>query len=220
MDPRAVVSWGAQGFVAARPRCRAPSKASGPDPNRSCPTPEWGFVRQQRRAAIANVLNDQCRSRRSHCERAARARQEDAREVDDGCRADEFAARPCRRRDRCAAAGRGVAWADPPTRVVRLAYTNGAVSFLPAGDNDWVQASINRPLWTGTNLWTAGRAQCRVADGQCRAAPRARDEPRDRHFDDHTARFRVNPGGVSMFVRSTEGAIEIDTPNLAFSIRS
>lgn len=40
------------------------------------------------------------------------------------------------------------------------------------------------------------------------------------NFDDRTEQFRVNQGSVDMFVRSTEGAIEIDTPNLAFSIRS
>ncbi len=30
--------------------------------------------------------------------------------------------------------------ADPPSRVARLGYLSGAVSFSPAGENDWVQA--------------------------------------------------------------------------------
>ena len=29
---------------------------------------------------------------------------------------------------------------DPPTRVARLAYTQGSVSFQPAGTDDWVAA--------------------------------------------------------------------------------
>lgn len=39
--------------------------------------------------------------------------------------------------------------ADPPSRVGRLGYVSGAVSFSPAGENAWVQASLNRPLATG-----------------------------------------------------------------------
>src|SRR5664279_4897668 len=43
---------------------------------------------------------------------------------------------------------------DPPTRVVRLGYMEGSVSFRPAGEADWVQAVSNRPMTTGDNLWT------------------------------------------------------------------
>jgi hypothetical protein len=43
--------------------------------------------------------------------------------------------------------------ADPPSRVARLGYLSGAVSLSPAGENDWVQAAINRPLTTGDRLW-------------------------------------------------------------------
>jgi hypothetical protein len=43
----------------------------------------------------------------------------------------------------------GWASADPPSRVVRLGYMTGTVSFSPAGQSNWVQATINRPLTTG-----------------------------------------------------------------------
>ena len=46
----------------------------------------------------------------------------------------------------------GWASADPPSRVARLGYTIGAVSFSPAGEDDWMDASINRPLTTGDRL--------------------------------------------------------------------
>ncbi len=42
---------------------------------------------------------------------------------------------------------------DPPTRVARLNYVQGSVSFQPAGEQDWLEADINRPLTTGDNLW-------------------------------------------------------------------
>ena len=114
----------------------------------------------------------------------------------------------------------GAAWADPPGRVVRLAYTNGPVSFLPAGDNDWVQARINRPLWTGDQLWAAGgaRAELQMGNATLRLAPET--SLSIVNFDDRTEQFQVNQGTVNLNVRSLEGATEIDTPNLAFSIRS
>ena len=32
---------------------------------------------------------------------------------------------------------------DPPNRAARLSYTSGAVSFNPAGSDDWVDAVVN-----------------------------------------------------------------------------
>src|SRR5690242_8579156 len=42
---------------------------------------------------------------------------------------------------------------DPPGRVARLSYANGAVSLQPAGVDDWTDATLNRPLTTGDKLW-------------------------------------------------------------------
>ena len=42
---------------------------------------------------------------------------------------------------------------DPPSRVARIGYMEGAVSFQPAGEPDWVQAVANRPMTTGDKLW-------------------------------------------------------------------
>src|SRR5580704_18496188 len=43
---------------------------------------------------------------------------------------------------------------DPPSRVARLAYAQGSVSFEPAGTEDWVTAGLNRPITTGDKLWS------------------------------------------------------------------
>ena len=49
----------------------------------------------------------------------------------------------------------GVACADddPPSRVARLNFVDGAVSFQAAGHDDWSEAVINYPLTTGDRLW-------------------------------------------------------------------
>ena len=51
---------------------------------------------------------------------------------------------------------------DPPGRVGRLNYMDGPVSFQPAGVNDWVDATINRPLIPGDNIWVGDRGRTRV----------------------------------------------------------
>src|SRR3989442_15158829 len=53
---------------------------------------------------------------------------------------------------------------DPPSRVARLSYAHGTVSFNPAGTDDWVSAVVNRPITTGDKLWSdnGGRAQLHI----------------------------------------------------------
>ena len=51
---------------------------------------------------------------------------------------------------------------DPPTRVARLSYTHGAVSFQPAGSDDWVSTAVNRPLTTGDKLWVDNDARAEL----------------------------------------------------------
>src|ERR1700721_3557802 len=41
---------------------------------------------------------------------------------------------------------------DPPSRVARLNYMDGSVSFQPGGENDWGTAGRNPPRGTGKNL--------------------------------------------------------------------
>jgi len=51
---------------------------------------------------------------------------------------------------------------DPPSVVARLAYSQGSVSFQPAGTEDWVDAGINRPI---TRAISCGPT--RMAESNC-----------------------------------------------------
>ena|SRR5579864_2575441 len=55
-----------------------------------------------------------------------------------------------------------VAAQDPSTRVGRLNYVSGSVSFEPGGVNDWVPATINRPLTVGDELFADAGAHAVV----------------------------------------------------------
>jgi hypothetical protein len=44
---------------------------------------------------------------------------------------------------------------DPPTRVGRLSYVGGSVSFQPGGLDDWVAATLTSPLLSGLEVLKA-----------------------------------------------------------------
>ena len=57
---------------------------------------------------------------------------------------------------------------DPPGRVARLAYIEGSVSFEPAGESDWVQAGLNRPMTTGDKIWADRDSRAELQLGSAR----------------------------------------------------
>ena len=65
--------------------------------------------------------------------------------------------------------------ADPPARVGRLNLINGAVSFRPAGVDDWAPAEPNRIVTTGDGLWIDdnSRAEVHVGSTAVRFGPRS-----------------------------------------------
>lgn len=106
---------------------------------------------------------------------------------------------------------------DPPSRVARISYLEGAVSFQAAGTETWSRAELNRPVAEGDALWTdvADRAELHLGSAAIRMDSRTKLDFLT--FDDRTVQARVIMGVVSVTVRSlTPGeALEIDTPNAA-----
>lgn len=109
---------------------------------------------------------------------------------------------------------------DPPTRVAHLSYMDGAVSYEPSGDQNWVQADINRPLTTGDNLWADQNSRAEVHIGS--TAFRMGDQTGISflNLSDNAVQVQLAQGTLEIDVRhlGPDDAYEIDTPNLAFSI--
>ena len=109
---------------------------------------------------------------------------------------------------------------DPPSRVARLSYAQGTVSFNPAGTDDWVSAVVNRPITTGDKLWTdnGSRAELHLGAAVIRLASNTGFS--FLNLDDRTTQIRITEGILNVRVRRLEQdeTFEIDTPNLAFSI--
>jgi uncharacterized protein DUF6600 len=109
---------------------------------------------------------------------------------------------------------------DPPSRVARLSYAHGTVSFNPGGTDDWVSAIVNRPITTGDKLWTDNGARAELHLGSAAIRLSSSTGFSFLNLDDHMAQIRLTEGTVNVRVRRLENdeAFEIDTPNLAFSI--
>ena len=109
---------------------------------------------------------------------------------------------------------------DPPSRVARLAYTRGNVSFNPAGTDDWVTAVVNRPMTTGDKLWSDEDSRAELHLGS--AVIRLSDHTGFSFLNlaDDVTQVRLTEGTLNIRVRrlDDDDTFEVDTPNLAFSI--
>jgi hypothetical protein len=109
---------------------------------------------------------------------------------------------------------------DAPTRVARLNYVQGSVSFQPGGEQDWLEADINRPLTTGDNLWADKESRGEVHIGATSIRLSSETGISFLNLDDRTVQLQLAQGTIEVHVRRLEpgNAFEIDTPNLAFTL--
>jgi len=109
---------------------------------------------------------------------------------------------------------------DPPGRVARLSYLRGAVSFQPAGESDWVTATINRPMTTGDKLWADMDSRAELHIGSAAIRLDSNTGFSFLNLDDRTTQIQLSAGTINIRVRRMERdeVFEVDTPNQAFSI--
>jgi hypothetical protein len=109
---------------------------------------------------------------------------------------------------------------DPPSRVARLGYMEGSVSFQPAGETDWVQAVPNRPMTTGDKLWADQDSRAELQLGSAVIRLNANTGFSFLNLDDNTVQIQLTSGSINLRVRRLDqnDNYEIDTPNLAFTV--
>jgi len=109
---------------------------------------------------------------------------------------------------------------DPPVRVARMSYTSGRVSFSPGGNDAWVEAQINRPVATGDRVWSDAdsRAELSIDNGTWWLGDST--SVAVSNLDDRIVQMQLHEGVVDVSLRSLppDNIVEIDTPNLAFSL--
>jgi hypothetical protein len=109
---------------------------------------------------------------------------------------------------------------DPPSRAARLSFASGTVSFQPASVEDWVPATLNRPLTTGDRLWTEAGSRAEVHLGSAAFRLNGRTNFTFINLTDTMTQVQVSTGSVSVRVRRLDDqeSFEIDTPQAAFSL--
>jgi hypothetical protein len=109
---------------------------------------------------------------------------------------------------------------DPPGRVARLNYSQGSVSFRPAGEDDWVTAVPNRPMVTGDDLWADQDSRAEVHVGSAAIRLGSKTGITFLTLDDNNTQIRLAQGSLIVHVRHVDDddTYEIDTPNIAFSL--
>lgn len=110
---------------------------------------------------------------------------------------------------------------DPPSRVARISFIQGSVSYQVSGDQNWVDADPNRPLTTGDNLWADqdSRAELHVGSSAIRLSSMTGISILN--LDDRTVQLQLAQGTIEVHVRRLAAgeAFEIDAGNLAFTLQ-
>ena len=110
---------------------------------------------------------------------------------------------------------------NPPSRVARVSYLSGPVSFAPAGVKNWAYLTINRPLTVGDRLWSDASGKVELQLGGAVVRLGRKTSVTILNLNDRVAQFKLAQGEFYLHVwRMTSGqTYEVDTPNIAFSIR-
>src|SRR5215475_3619777 len=110
---------------------------------------------------------------------------------------------------------------DPPTRVARISYADGPVSFQPGGQGDWGTAQQNGTVTIGDKIWADKDARVELQAGQASVHVASMTALSFLNLDDNTIQMRIAEGSINFRVRELrEGEVyEVDTPNLAFTVR-
>ena len=116
-------------------------------------------------------------------------------------------------------ASHALAQAEPPGRVARPSLMEGAVSFAPAGSDDWSPAEFNRPLTSGDRLQTAPGARAELHSGSTALRINGQTALEISELDDSTTRLTLTQGSLALRVRNLYPGetLEVNTPNLAFT---
>ena len=115
------------------------------------------------------------------------------------------------------------AWADdddPPSRVARLNYQSGSVSFRPGSVEEWGPATLNYPLTSGDHLWADAASQTEIHVGSTAIRMAPLTAMSILNLDDRTVQLSLTEGALHIRIRNMadDESYEVDTPNIAVTL--
>jgi hypothetical protein len=110
---------------------------------------------------------------------------------------------------------------DPPTRVARVSYLDGAVSLQPGGEGEWGSAAQNRPMTIGDKIWVDKDSRAELQAGQAAIHLGSMTALSFLNLDANITQMRLAEGSLNFRVRELrEGDLyEVDAPNLSFIVK-
>src|SRR5580698_4524226 len=107
------------------------------------------------------------------------------------------------------------AQADPPSRVARLNFQQGPVSFRPAGVDDWAAATTNYPINTGDYLWADQGARAELHVGSTAIRMDQMTAMSVLNLNDQIVQLSLTSGSLNVHLRylGENESFEVDTPN-------
>src|ERR1035438_5188016 len=109
---------------------------------------------------------------------------------------------------------------DPPSRVARLNYMSGTVSFRPGSVDEWTAATINYPLYNGDHLWADRDARTELHVGSTALRMGSETALAILNLDDRMVQLSLTGGTLHIRLRALgDGeSFEVDTPNAAVTL--
>jgi hypothetical protein len=120
-----------------------------------------------------------------------------------------------------AVAGTAQAQSDPPSRVGRLAFTEGSVSFHDQDEAGWSKAVVNTPLTSGDAIWTEPNAESEVSLAGTRIRLDGGTELEMLAIDDSQTRLQLAQGRLDIKTFTLDGKTpyQIVTPRGTISLQ-
>jgi hypothetical protein len=109
---------------------------------------------------------------------------------------------------------------NPPSRVARVSYLQGNVSFLRAGMNQWSQAALNFPATTGDRVYTGKGARAELEVGPYTVHLWERTDLTITNLNDEIMQLGLEQGSLRVTVGQLPSGqtVEVDTPNGALTL--
>ena len=111
---------------------------------------------------------------------------------------------------------------DPPGRVGRISYLDGKVSFLPAGQSQWSEATLNYVVTTGDHIHTDKKAKAEIEIGASTIRLSENTDLVITNLTDKVMQLGLNQGTMclSAYELQSGDMAETDTPNGAITVLS
>src|SRR5580704_16667570 len=109
---------------------------------------------------------------------------------------------------------------NPPSRVARLSYLKGNVSFLRAGLTQWSQAALNFPATTGDRIYTDEGARAELEVGPFAVRMASKTDLTISNLSDQIMQLGLQQGTLRLSIYRLDNgdSVEVDTPNGALTV--